>query len=571
MSFLDKLKCFSLRGFLYSLVVRTKRFFFFLVRETNRRLNSRYSTNTLSCGLKEKMMVDILADKITEISIIITTRNRLETLKDYTLPSLKHLKFDQCSYEIIIVDNNSTDETLSFLQHYAKTEPLVKIYREKRVGVSAGRNKGVQMSIGELIVFIDDDCEVDADWLDRLYHLHSEKGYFLGQGQIYDLVLKKNLVDDKPLRETVAGGNLSIRRKVFDYISFNEQIIFSHDDTDLIRQLETLWPNFPYFVDPTPIKHHRAPATYRQIDGNYNQESIRQSKKMYNLARISELTLGRNLNLIWSGLAWRFWRLEIIFSLLESILYPQANILVILKTKLKIYRQLIYLNKFSQNRYASFTFDDGLITSARKIDKIISPHKATFYIVTGWLKPNPLSIIDPPNIKPDHGDIAGWQELTNRGYEIGSHTVSHIRASEPGAEKEYQASIEFIKQFQPGPYSLAMPNSTESPSTINSYDSIRVGDGEKIYNSLKEINFARLISWDPVENKLSLEQTLKKIKYLPADSWLILRAHGLDDDGYCPWPSEYLKEIYKLLRDEGFQIRTIKEMVNDFGPLADKR
>ena len=80
MSFLDKLKCFSLRGFLYSLVVRTKRFFFFLVRETNRRLNSRYSTNTLSCGLKEKMMVDILADKITEISIIITTYRAVEHL-----------------------------------------------------------------------------------------------------------------------------------------------------------------------------------------------------------------------------------------------------------------------------------------------------------------------------------------------------------------------------------------------------------------------------------------------------------------------------------------------------------
>lgn len=221
------------------------------------------------------------------------------------------------------------------------------------------------------------------------------------------------------------------------------------------------------------------------------------------------------------------------------------------------------LKSKKNNRYASFTFDDALIDSAYKIDKLIYPYKATFYIVTGWLKPNPIKIEDIYNIGVDHGDIKQWQELSSLGHEIGSHTVSHVKVNSLNMEKEYFDSLSFIKKFHKPPYSLAMPYCLK-PITPLSYDSIRLGQGKKNYNSLKKINFSQLNSFDPVENRLSVKEAFKIIDHLPASAWLIFRAHGLDGEGYCPWQSEYLEAIYKFLLSEKFQIKTMAEMTAKF-------
>jgi glycosyltransferase involved in cell wall biosynthesis len=492
MNYLEKTKFSGLRSLIFSLIC-----------QTNYWLNKRYPPQVLPLQLKAETINEILNDKITTLSIIITTRNRLSALKNYSLPSLEQLRFNHCPYEIVIIDNNSTDNTATFLKAYAQTNPLIKIGQEKKPGISAGRNRGIQIAHGEILIFIDDDCEVDPLWLDRLYNYHIRKPYFLGQGQIYDLVFKKNLIGNYPLGETVAGGNLSIRKKIFDYVSFNEQIIFSHDDTDLIRQIEILWPNYPHFVDETPIKHHRAPSTDREINGNYNSQSLKQSEKMYSLTQLSELTLKRNLDLKIPFLGWHFWLKESIFLLLESVLYRQDHFLIILKTKLKIYRQLKYLKNKKTRRYVSFTFDDGLINSAKKIDQILSPHQATFYIVTGWLKPKPLSITDPPNIKPDHGNPGDWQRLANLGHEIGSHTVSHPETIAKLTSQEYAESLTVIKQFHSGPYSLATPH-LFIPTKQTLYEAVRAGEKKEIYNSLGQINFNQLNSWDPIEKNISL-------------------------------------------------------------------
>jgi len=219
--------------------------------------------------------------------------------------------------------------------------------------------------------------------------------------------------------------------------------------------------------------------------------------------------------------------------------------------------------KFKTSRYVSFTFDDGLINSANKIDQIITPHKATFYIVTGWLRSSQFKIEDPPNIDFDHGDYDDWEKISDLGHEIGSHTLSHIDPTSQEAQGEYQESLELIKQFSLGPYSLAMPRGLK-PLSRPPYDSVRLCDGKKIHNSLKKIDFFNLISWDPVEVKLPTEQALKKIKQLPSNSWLILRGHGLDDEGYCPWPSDYLKKIIEFLQAEEIQIKTVAEMTLKF-------
>jgi peptidoglycan/xylan/chitin deacetylase (PgdA/CDA1 family) len=214
----------------------------------------------------------------------------------------------------------------------------------------------------------------------------------------------------------------------------------------------------------------------------------------------------------------------------------------------------------NNNRYVSFTFDDGLINSAQKVNDIIFPHKATFYIVTGWLKPNPIEIKDKANIGFDHGDFESWQKMSNLSHEIGSHTVAHL-GPDGDQESGYIDSLEYIKKFSPtGPYSLSLPYGLRSLKPVPIYDSIRLCRGKKIYNRLNNLNLSELFSFDPFESGLPLENIKKMIHLIPNNSWLILQAHGLDNEGFLPWPSEYFKKIFEFLLSENFKIKTVREM-----------
>src|SRR5437660_5944656 len=89
-------------------------------------------------------------------------------------------------------------------------------------------------------------------------------------------------------------------------------------------------------------------------------------------------------------------------------------------------------NSKDSQRFVSITFDDGLITGARKAVSILDEFKlsATFYLVTGWIRPREIPWIrDPWNKGLDHGSWRDWIEIKNRGHDIGSHTVTHLNAS----------------------------------------------------------------------------------------------------------------------------------------------
>ena len=338
-----------MKYFLKLLPKKVKDYSFFLPLKTYQQLNQKYEGKTLPIKLQAQTLTNILNDKINKISIIITTRNRLEALQQYALASLTRLQFEALPYEIIIVDNNSDDNTFSYLQNYCQKNKHLKIFQEKKPGASAGRNYGVSMASGELLMFMDDDCEIDPDWLTRAYQNHCQKNYFLGQGQIYDVVLKKFLLKEEggqiDFFKTghMAAGNMSIRKKLFNYVSFNENIRFFHEEKDLIGQIKTFWPGFPYFIDRFSIKHHRAPSIYRKTDLSYNQKSINLSIKMYNLSYLSESILKRNLNLesrIFDG---QFFFKELFFLPIELIFFLHGDLIILLKTKIKLYKQLKYL------------------------------------------------------------------------------------------------------------------------------------------------------------------------------------------------------------------------------------
>lgn len=99
-----------------------------------------------------------------DASIIICTRNRALAL-ERTLMSLSVMQpTHDIEYEIVIVDNGSTDSTSSVISGWSDRLPLQHLY-EAQPGLSCARNRGLAASRGNLIFFTDDDCIVSSDWL----------------------------------------------------------------------------------------------------------------------------------------------------------------------------------------------------------------------------------------------------------------------------------------------------------------------------------------------------------------------------------------------------------------------
>jgi glycosyltransferase involved in cell wall biosynthesis len=101
-----------------------------------------------------------------KFSVVIATYNRAADLRD-TLQSLAGLR-PQGAWEVIVVDNNSTDATRAVVDEARAAFPAALQYVfEKEQGRSPALNAGIRRAQGDIIVTTDDDVRVEPDWLDR--------------------------------------------------------------------------------------------------------------------------------------------------------------------------------------------------------------------------------------------------------------------------------------------------------------------------------------------------------------------------------------------------------------------
>ncbi|MCZ2135307.1 MAG: glycosyltransferase [Burkholderiales bacterium] len=117
------------------------------------------------------------------ISIAICTFNRSQSL-GRTLESLTALRApDGVAWELIVIDNNSRDDTRAVAQRFAATLPLRYVF-EAEQGLSAARNRALREFRGEVLLFTDDDVVVDALWLAAYAaaaQTHPQAGYLGGR------------------------------------------------------------------------------------------------------------------------------------------------------------------------------------------------------------------------------------------------------------------------------------------------------------------------------------------------------------------------------------------------------
>lgn len=100
------------------------------------------------------------------ISHIICTYNRAAYLPK-ALKALAHQNYpDYNDFEVVIINNNSTDDTQSIVEDFIRRYPNVMVVyaHEEKQGLSNARNKAIEVSNAEWLAFLDDDAYVDADY-----------------------------------------------------------------------------------------------------------------------------------------------------------------------------------------------------------------------------------------------------------------------------------------------------------------------------------------------------------------------------------------------------------------------
>jgi len=101
-----------------------------------------------------------------DVSVILCTYNRARELRD-ALAGLRELRTDGTfEYEVLIVDNNSTDETKAVVEEWQRAfAGRLRYVFEPRQGLSYARNTGAREARGTILAFTDDDVRVHAGWL----------------------------------------------------------------------------------------------------------------------------------------------------------------------------------------------------------------------------------------------------------------------------------------------------------------------------------------------------------------------------------------------------------------------
>jgi len=193
---------------------------------------------------------------VLKLSVVIPTWNRADLLAR-TIDKIEQQTFAREFYEVLVVDNGSSDHTQNLLEQKSRTYPNLRSFTQVKRGAAATRNVGIRSAKGGVVLFIDDDILAESDLVEAHWNYHQR----YAQASIIGSVITpwsnstdpflRYLRDDKIFNPySIARGpmdfsyyhtgNVSTARAVLhDVGGFNEEFaIYGMEDIELGYRLE---------------------------------------------------------------------------------------------------------------------------------------------------------------------------------------------------------------------------------------------------------------------------------------------------------------------------------------------
>lgn len=256
------------------------------------------------------------------LSVVICTYNREKYIYN-VLRSIAENGFSKDRYEIVLVNNNCTDNTEAECLRFKNDFPDIAFhcFHEPNQGLSYARNCGIRESKGDIIIYVDDDALVNKEYLQTYadFFVQNEKAVAAGGPIVpqyetaepdwmshYTRMLLTGALDlgpkerEFPKGSFPGGGNVAYRKSVFDHVGlFNVELgrkgnsLIGAEEKDLFDKMETLGMKFYYL--PNAILYHIIPE--RKLTKDYLKRlslGIGQSER-YRTKSISEKKYFRRL------------------------------------------------------------------------------------------------------------------------------------------------------------------------------------------------------------------------------------------------------------------------------------
>lgn len=267
------------------------------------------------------------------LSIIIPTWNTAQITLTSIKTIIKHLKnFD---YEIIVIDNGSSDNTIKLL---SQIKPVKLIKNKTNLGFAKANNQAAEIAQGDYFLFLNSDMELIDSSLIKMYQylvdhpeigaigpqllnldhtpqasvfppqtaLNAFKEFFLNIKDSYS----KYLPDTHQISPVwaISGGALMIKKDFFQKIGFwNEKYFFYFEDLDLCRQIHRFNKSVIFYPLCKIVHHHGASG--QKLADNQNQWRRLIPSSLIFHGKINHYLIN---SIIWSGQ--KFQKLKKLFS-----------------------------------------------------------------------------------------------------------------------------------------------------------------------------------------------------------------------------------------------------------------
>jgi len=225
-----------------------------------------------------------------DFTVIVCTFNRSGNLPTCLGALARQRGTESLAWEVLVVDNNSTDDTRATLERLARELPIaIRYTREEQQGLNYARNTGIRESSGIHFSYVDDDIEVSPDWLASLHESFVANDADAVGGRIHldpSIRLPRWIADnetkgflgfqdfgEEPFRmdgrsRYPYGGNMAFHRRVVDRIGyFNPSLgrkgagrkraeLFKGAETDYFHRLAASG-DVCIMYEPRAIVYHR--------------------------------------------------------------------------------------------------------------------------------------------------------------------------------------------------------------------------------------------------------------------------------------------------------------------------